>query len=65
MNYLQNWIFTYNPYIKQWCGAEREHIKDLFNNFDSKNVLRSSKIETLEALIVKNKGNINKIKTSI
>jgi hypothetical protein len=44
---FQNIVFHFNPYTDMWGACEREHLHDLFNNHESKNVIRSSKIETL------------------
>ena len=53
---LQGWVFTYDAYNKQWRAARRADYRDLFNDVDSPNVLRSSKHETLVDLIIKTNG---------
>ena len=58
---LNDWIFHYCPYSKKWKSSTRENMKDLFNNVDSKNVIKSSKIETLVELINVTDGNISKM----
>lgn len=50
---LQQWVFVFNPYQGEWCAAMRKDINDLWNNSQSKKVLKSKKIKTLENLIVK------------
>jgi predicted component of type VI protein secretion system len=50
---LQQWVFVYNPYQEEWQAAMRKDINELWNNSQSKKVLRSSKIKTLENLIIK------------
>ena len=50
---LQQWVFVFNPYENEWCAAMRKDINDLWNDSQSKKVLRSKKIKTLENLIVK------------
>jgi predicted component of type VI protein secretion system len=50
---LQQWVFVYNPYQEEWQAAMRKDINELWNNSQSKKVLRSKKIQTLENLIIK------------
>jgi predicted component of type VI protein secretion system len=50
---LQQWVFVYNPYQEEWQAAMRKDINELWNNSQSKKVLRSKKIKVLEDLIVK------------
>jgi predicted component of type VI protein secretion system len=50
---LQQWVFVYNPYQEQWQAAMRKDMNELWNNSQSKKVLRSKKIQTLENLIIK------------
>ena len=50
---LQQWVFAYNPYQEEWQAAMRKDMNDLWNDSQSKKVLRSKKIQTLENLIVK------------
>jgi len=59
---LQQWVFVYNPYQNEWQAAMRKDINELWNNSQSKKVLRSSKIKTLENLIIKY-GDIDTILT--
>jgi len=49
---LQQWVFVYNPYQGEWCAAMRKDMNDLWNDNQSKKVLRSKKIKVLEDLIV-------------
>ena len=50
---LQQWVFVYNPYQEEWQAAMRKDMNELWNNSQSNKVLRSSKIKTLENLIIK------------
>ena len=49
---LQQWVFVYNPYQEEWCAAMRKDMNDLWNDSQSKKVLKSKKIKVLEDLIV-------------
>ena len=49
---LQQWVFVYNPYQEEWCAAMRKDMNDLWNDNQSKKVLKSKKIKVLEDLIV-------------
>lgn len=55
---LYKWALTYNPYVKKWRAAKREHYTELFNNHKSKNVLSASTIEDLFRQINKNKNKV-------
>ncbi len=59
MEYLDGWVFTYNPHIKQWMATTRENGVLLFNDHMNSLVLRSKSFETLRALIIKIKGKQN------
>ena len=60
---LQQWVFVYNPYQEEWQAAMRKDINELWNNSQSKKVLRSKKIKVLENLIIKY-GDIDNIYAS-
>lgn len=62
MDYLFNWMFHYNAHRKQWETTTREFYPEIFSNASSKNIIRSTKIETLVALIQRDKGDLNAIK---
>lgn len=59
---MYGWIFTKNTYTGKWMAAKREYINELYNNNESKHVLKSSSINTLEYLINKTDGNPIKLK---
>jgi hypothetical protein len=50
-NNLEGWLFTYNAFTNEWMAADRDHYQELFNGGD--NVIKSSKLHTLEELIMK------------
>ena len=61
---LQQWVFVFNPYLNEWHAAMRKDMSDLWNNHESKKVLKSKNIKTLENLILKY-GDIDTINCSI
>jgi hypothetical protein len=61
---LENWVFVYSTYTEEWLSTTRDNIKELWNNSDSKNIIRSSSISTLEKLIIRY-GTIEKIRKAI
>lgn len=61
MKNVADWVFNYNTFNRQWQAAKRENYKDLFNNYRSPNVLRSSEMKTLVSLIEKTNGDHTKI----
>lgn len=58
---LYGWVFTYNTYTKNWHVTDRDNYHKLFSDTFHGNVLRSKDINTLIEIIIKNKGDINKI----
>ena len=58
---LYNWVFTYNPYIKKYMAAPRDHVRELFNG-DEGHVLMSTSMQTLELIIMKTNGDKTKLK---
>jgi hypothetical protein len=61
---LENWVFVYSTYTEEWLSTTRDNVKELWNNSDSKNIIRSSSISTLEKLIIRY-GTIEKIRKAI
>jgi hypothetical protein len=43
--FLQGYIFHFNPYTKLWAGFAREHSNDYFNGIKNDNIFTSSNIE--------------------
>lgn len=58
---FNDWVFHFNPYSQMWNATKRENYNDLFNKAFSKNVITSSKIETLIDLINRTNGDIVKM----
>ena len=58
MNYLHDWVFHYNTYTNKWEATTRDNYTQLFSGGDK--VLRTTKFESLLALLTKAKGDINK-----
>lgn len=58
---IEDWVFNYSEITKTWRATTREHYKDLFNNYNSPNVIKSSKFSTLESLIHLTGGNIKEM----
>jgi len=58
---FNDWVFHYCPYSKKWRAATRENQKEIFNNVDSKKVIKSTKIDTLIHLIDLTNGDISKM----
>jgi len=56
------WVYTYNPFEEIWKACKREHYLELFSNNNSKNVLKSNKIDTLVDIINKTNGDLTKLK---
>ena len=61
MEKLEGWVFTFNSFTGKWQAAKREDYILLFNDIDNKRVLKSSKFETLQELIIKTDGNEEKL----
>jgi hypothetical protein len=59
--YLQNWVFVFNPFKKIWNAIPRECYNDYWNNIKHPDVIRSSKIETLLEVLHKTQGEKSKL----
>lgn len=60
MKNINQWAFACDG--KVWRAARRENYHDLFNDYSSEKVLRSSSIDTLTELIQRTGGNLEEIK---
>ena len=58
---FNDWVFRFNPYTKNWYAATRENYRKLQNDISNKEVISSSKIETLIDLISRTDGDISKM----
>ena len=62
MEELQQYIFHFNPFNKTWYAIPRDKYTDYWNGYTGKEILKSSKIETLIELISRGDTFIKKIK---
>lgn len=63
--FLNDWLFHYNPYTEIWSAFVREDMIDYFNGKKPSSLLQSSKHSTLVDIIIKGEGEIKKIKKVI
>jgi hypothetical protein len=61
MEKLEGWIFTFNSFTGKWQATKRENYALLFNDIQNSKVLKSSKFETLQELIIKTDGDSKKL----
>ena len=61
MDYLINWVFIFNPFTKLWNAVPRDKYLEFWSDHDHADVIKSSKIETLLALLQKTEGDGSKI----
>lgn len=62
MESLHGWLFTYNSMAGLWMATTRDNYHLLFSDFSNPLVLRSSKFETLQELIIKTDGDEDRLK---
>lgn len=61
--FFQDWLFHYNPYIKKWAAFTRENCTAYFSgDYENPEILRSSKIDTLLAILTRCDGDPQKIR---
>ena len=60
---LYDWLFHYNHYTELWNAFQRKNYLAYFNNPNNPDVviLKSKKFETLEEIIVKMNGDVDRI----
>lgn len=56
---LYNWVFMYNPYVKQYWAVKRDNFAQLYSG--GKDILKSGDIHTLEYIIKRTDGDPKKI----
>lgn len=61
MENLYGWWFTFSPFTGKWAAMEMETIPKYTNDFHAKNVIRSSRIETLQEMIISTKGSFSEM----
>lgn len=62
--FLDNWIFTYNPHTLNWRVCTRDEWLDFYSTPET-NFLRSKDFTTLRDILIKNEGDPEKIKQLI
>lgn len=62
MEHLYDWWFTYNPHTEKWAACRTEDIPLYKNDFTTDRAIRSSRIETLQTMIIKGEGSIDNMK---
>ena len=61
---LENWIFRYNSHTNNWMCCTRDQWLDMYN-IPEINFLRSKEFTTLRDILIKNEGDVEKIKQLI
>ncbi len=59
--YLQNWVFVFNPFKQLWNAVPREYYNDYWNDNKHPDVIRSSSIKTLLEVLHKTQGDKAKL----
>jgi hypothetical protein len=53
--FLQGYIFHYNPYTETWAGFPREYSNDYFNGVNNKNIIKHKNVnDIIEYLKISN-----------
>ena len=63
-NYLDSWVFRYNSATNNWIVCTRDEWLDMYN-IPETNFLRSKEFTTLRDILIKNEGDVEKIKQLI
>lgn len=50
---LHGWYITYNSLSDIWMAAKKEHVDEITNNFNSKNIVKANSFETIQNVIIK------------
>ena len=61
-DYLQNWMFHFNPFTEKWAAIPRDLQMKYWDDYDLDGIIRSSKIETLLSILHKVKGDEDELK---
>jgi hypothetical protein len=61
LTYLEDWVFHFNSFTKDWAAIPRGIYNEYWNNFKHPDVLRSKNLNTLLDLLHKTKGNFEAI----
>lgn len=60
MKYLEGWVFIYNPFDEKFMGTTAENYILLKNDYTNPKVLRTSNFSSLQSLIIKAEGDLDK-----
>ncbi len=63
--FMNDWLFHYNPYTEVWSAFYRQDMVSYFNGEKPQSLLQSNKHATLLELISKGEGDPKKIKKLI
>jgi hypothetical protein len=61
LEYLNDWVFHFNAYTKNWAAIPRETYNEYWNDYKNAGVIRSKSINTLLELLHKSKGSVDAI----
>jgi hypothetical protein len=59
--YLQSWVFHFNPYKEIWYAIPRDKYMDFWQGGDVEGVQKSQSLSTLLMLMHKTNGDIDKM----
>jgi hypothetical protein len=60
-DYLNDWVFHFNPYTEMWAAIPKDHYQDYWNDYAHADILRSTHLNTLIDLLHKSKGDVEMI----
>jgi hypothetical protein len=63
--FMNDWLFHYNPYTKIWSAFHRQDMVKYFNGEKTSTIIQSNKQSTLVEIITKSEGDLKKIKKFI
>jgi hypothetical protein len=58
-DFMNDWVFHFNPYADQWAAIPRDKYTDYWNDFKHHAILRSKHLNTLISLLYKSKGDVD------
>lgn len=59
--FLYGWLIQYNPFKGNYEATNRDNYFKLFNGGDRTPIIESSKIETIETIIIRCEGKMEKL----
>lgn len=63
--YLNSWVFYFNPFTENWYAIPRDHYLEFFQNSKTPHALKSSSINTLLEILHKVKGDSSLVKSLV